>query len=244
MKQHDLQRFVIILLGIFLTLQSCELEDPTEGINSDDVIQLTAPASELLADGQDRLILTAELGPLAAGDESVSFQTSNGRFLLATEDDGQSVTTAASNKSAQATLVGSNLADDDVVVQATIEAENGELFQATLPLVFQRAYPDNMILTAEKSVIQSDRIDFANISIQLFRDSGTPSDKTIVHFEVIQLDSAQAEIVPFAFSGPDATLTTPIKSSNGLPGVIQLKATAETQDGSTLERVIELAIEE
>lgn len=230
-------RKIKLLFPLFLliTAWSCELENPEIGVDTRQIIQLSLVngESEILANGQDRLTLEATLGPLADANLDVTFSTEKGRFAEADPSNGDIYQVTASNKTATATLISDTEVANEVVV--TVKVSN---FVADTIISFTRAYPKFMTLTADKNTITADRIDFAQITFQLSRDSGEglPSTDARIDLEIVPLDTATASIVPFVFTtGQTATAT--IKSANGKPGKIQLIARTESSDGTTIETI-------
>ena len=229
------QFFLLFAIMAALLPLGCDLNNPDDGIQTDDIITITPAAASLLADGESRMLITANLGSLSDPGKTITFRTGFGKFIAGEEENPQTFTINASHKTAEAILQSSTTTED----QVELSAEVGE-FKALTFIKFERAWPDEMILTAEKNVVDADRIDFATLTAELFRETGTPSDETKVNFVITELDSAKAEIVPFALSDENASVTAKVKSANGKPGEVQVKAFTRNQDGAEVSRTVNI----
>ena len=229
---------LLFTLGIF----SCDLEDPDLGISADQVITLAVPNTSLLADGESFVVVTAELGPESDPNMQITFSTSNGSFLEGT--DGEDYAVAASGKTATATLVTSDLIDDNVVIGAAVTSPTDAtlIFRATETLTFIPALPDDMILTSSQSSISKSGLDDATLTVELFRTTGSTSQETRVDFEVVELDTATISLAPFAFSNDNGKVTNVVKSANLKPGAVAIIAKALNQNGEMVRDTFELNI--
>ncbi len=233
---------LIWILLASISMVACELENPEVGVNVDEIITLSIEegVTSLQANGQDRLTLTANLGKLADANQLIVFTTELGRFAEASPTDPQVYQVIASGKEATATLITGTEAADEVNLTAAV----GD-FVASSTIPFLREFPQDMTIVADKENIDADRIDFANIDVELFRDAGEgiPTDAARIEIEAIPQDTALASVVPFVFtSGTAASFT--IKSQNGKPGVVLLRLTTEAEAGNDpIERTLELSFE-
>jgi hypothetical protein len=234
LKEKNIMIRVILLFGLLSLFYACELQNPETGVFTEEIITLTLADDEILADDLSRLDITAQLGLQADANQEIILQTEEGRFAGSTEDEGKTYRITPSSKTANATLISSNLSREEVILSAEVGG-----FIAQQKVDFIRAYPELMILQADKSVIDADRIDLANITVELFRTEGVPSTNAQIDFEVVELDSAQADIVEFTFSNNNLATAT-IRSGNGNPGKINLIARTKKEDGEDLEKMIEL----
>lgn len=224
-----------LLIISALTFSNCELEDPTIGVTTDDIISITSSTSEILANGEARIILTAELLSQADPNLDITFQTEAGSFPLAGE--GVRVATlTASGRVAEIMLQSDNENTGLVIVSATVGN-----YRKALEIDFTRALPDDIVSTADRQTVTADRVDFAQITTTLYRDIGLPTIGTRVNYEIIELDTATASIVPFDFANEDLQSIVNVKSKNGKPGVVQVVISTE---GEAEEQVIELVFEE
>ena len=223
------------LLLLVACVSGCDLDNPEDGIATSDIIVLSIDKDSILANGVDRAVLSATLGPLAEPDQEITFSTEQGTLSGSSAENPDLLTIKTSNKVAITTLQSNNVADDQVEVSAAV----GD-FKALQTLRFRRAYPDNMIFSAEKNTIDADRIDFATLTIQLFRDIGVPSLGTKINLEVIANDPGAADIKPFIFSGDDGSATVTVKSGNGQPGMVNIKASTRNQAGNTVSQILTL----
>ncbi len=227
-------RNLILILLCLSFLIGCELENPEDGVFTGDIITLSVNSNELLANGEDRITITANLGPQADANQTIRFETEDGRFAGAGSETPTFYEINASSKEAIVTLVGSNLAQEEVIVSAEVAG-----FITREIITFERAFPDRMILRADRPVVIADRTDFANLTVDLFRDIGVPSTETRVDFEVVQLDTAAAELVPFAFSN-NAIATAMLKSATTDPGNVLVIAKTEDGNGGEIRDTVEI----
>lgn len=227
----------LYLFGFLLFLGSCTLEDPAIGVDVSQIISLKAEKTTLLADGLDRATMTATLGALADANQEVTFSTESGRFAEAATASPEKVIQVASGKTAEATLISSTTVAEEVIVTANIQN-----FVYPLILTFERAYPEDLTIVADKQTVMTDRIDFAELSVELFRNAGFSSDNARIDFQVIQQDTATAEILPFAYTQGTIAVVN-VKSGNGKPGNVIVKCTTQGVNGTTLERELALSFE-
>lgn len=230
--------FYLMITSLFLG--SCDLENPEIGVDVGEIITLSLEEgiTSLQANGQDRLTLTADLGKLADANQLIVFTTEFGRFAEASPTNPQVYQVVASGKTATATLISGTVASDEVNLSANV----GD-YVATKEIPFLREFPQDMTIVADKENIDADRIDFANIDVELFRDAGEgiPTDAARIDILAIPQDTALASVVPFVFTnGTTASFT--VKSKNGKPGVVLLQLTTE---GVTepIERTLEIEFE-
>ena len=225
----------ILLIVSLLSFSNCELEDPTIGVTTDEIISLKSSVPELLADGEARIRLTAELLEKADPNLDITFQTEAGSFPLAGEG-VRIATLTASGRVAEITLQSDNANTGQVIVSATVGN-----YTKSLNIDFQSALPDDIVSEADRQTVTADRVDFAQITTNLYRDMGLPTIGTRVNYEVIELDSATASIVPFDFVNEDLQSIVNVKSDNGKSGVVQVVISAE---GEAESEVIEIVFEE
>ncbi|MCB0706975.1 MAG: hypothetical protein KDC34_16785 [Saprospiraceae bacterium] len=228
----------ILLFGLAASINACDLQDPAVGVDVSQIISLEAEKLTLLADGLDRATLTATLGTLADANQEITFFTEDGKFAEADSGDPKMVTLVASGKSAEATLISSTTVAEEVIVNARVTN-----FVAPLKVTYERAYPQDLTVVADKQTVGTDRIDFAEVTIQLFRNSGSPSNNARIDFEVMMQDTATAEVLPFAYT-VGSTAIVHVKSGNGKPGNVTLKCITESENGANIERELEVTFEE
>ncbi|MEM1218925.1 MAG: hypothetical protein AAGH79_08430 [Bacteroidota bacterium] len=237
-----MRNILIWIFAISISAIACELENPEVGVNVDEIITFSIEegVTSLQANGQDRMTLTANLGRLTDANQLIVFTTELGRFAEASPSNPQVYQVVASGKQATATLITGTEAADEVNLTATV----GD-FVASSTIPFLREFPQDMTIVADKENIDADRIDFANIDVELFRNAGEgiPSDAARIDIEAIPQDTALASVVPFVFSsGTSASFT--IKSQNGKPGLVLLRLTTEAEgENAPIERTLELLFE-
>ncbi len=224
-----------LLIVSSLSFSNCELEDPTIGVTTDEIISIKSSAPEILANGEARITLTAELLEKADPNLDITFQTEAGSFPLAGEG-VRIATLTASGRDAEITLQSDNENTGPVIVSATV----GNYTKA-FELDFTPAFPDDIVSSADRQTVTADRVDFAQITTNLYRDAGLSTIGTRVNYEIIELDTATASIVPFDFANADLQSIVEVKSSNGKPGVVQVVISTE---GEATQEVIEIVFEE
>ena len=240
MKQYNL---VLGLCIAFLGWTSCDLDDPDLGVAAADVITLSATDTDLVANGETSVVLTAELGRASEPNLAITFTTTSGTFLEA--DDSDTYTVAASGRTATATLVSATEVNENVVVTATVDAPNGGNslpFKATRNLKFTRAFPENMIFSSDKLFVTNNGFDGANLCVQLFRNIGMVSANMQVNFEAIMLDSAMVSLVPFSFTDDNAKATNIVRSANLKKGQVAIVAEVLQENGMFLRDTLEINI--
>lgn len=242
MKILNYLSFFCILLWIGFS--ACELENPDEGIPVEEVITLSAAESSLLADGKSSVVLTAQLGDASDPNLLVSFSTSRGTFLEAAGENTYSI--AASGKTATATLISSDIVDEEVVVVAAVASLNDPslIFKTSETVSFMTAFPDDLLLTSSQTSISKTGLNDATLSTMLFRNTGVPSQDLKVNFKVIPLDTATVSLAPFAFTGDNATATTTVKSANLQAGKVRIIAETLNQNEEILSDTLDLNIVE
>lgn len=232
MKQTIYYFFFII---VFAT-SGCKLEDPSEGINIDDVITLEVQKETLLADGVDNMVVKAKLGPQSDDNKEITFSTTNGNFKGSDGDKPMEFAITSSNKEAETIIITGTDVDENVIIYASV----GD-FTNSYSIQFERAYPEQMTIKANKLSIKTDGNDESTISIDLYREIGTPSDNTLINLKAIELDSAQVSILPFIYSTENAA-SVGVKSKNGYPGQVEIVATTDDGLGDVISASLILSI--
>lgn len=185
------------------------------------------------ADGVSRLDFTAQLGPLADGNSLISFTTEQGSFAQATGTNPTAFQVKATGKTALATLITSTVESPGVLVSAKV----GD-FLVSREVSFTRAYPTDMTVNADKFTIDADGSDAAEITVNLVRELGLPSDGAKIFFEVVELDSAEAIVPDFVFTtGTQAQAD--LVNTNNTPGKVRLVVTTRQESGPDLVRELE-----
>jgi hypothetical protein len=231
---------LIIALPVLFFLTGCELQNPEVGVNVDDIITLRTAdesATSMLADGRSRITFIAELGPLADANQSITFQTEAGTFAEAAGSDENTFSINASGKEATATLISNTTIAEEVLITASV----GD-FIASKTIEFTRALPDDMTLTASALNIEANGSDLATLTVELFRNEGTPSDNARIDIQSSPLDTAEVEVLPFVFTD-GTTATFEVKSKNREPGEVTISVTTEGTNGD-IERSLTLSIED
>ncbi|MGK0366000.1 MAG: hypothetical protein ACI85O_003070 [Saprospiraceae bacterium] len=225
----------ILLIVSVLTFSNCELEDPVIGVTTDEIISIKSSEPEILANGEARIILTAELLDKSDPNRSITFQTEAGSFPLSGEG-AQIATLTASGRIAEITLQSDYENTGSVIISATVGN-----YSKPLVLDFKPAFPNDIVSAADRQTITADRVEFAQITTKLYSDVGFPTIGTRVNYEIIELDTATASIVPFDFADVDLQSVVNVKSDNGKPGVVQVVISTE---GEAENQVIEIVFEE
>lgn len=238
------QSYLILFACAFLTgLFSCDLEDPDVGTPISEVITLSAAQTELLANGANSVLLTAKLGDASDPNLQITFSTTDGTFL---ENGEKTYSVAASGKTATATLISSDMANDEVAITASVTALDDAtlVFRASETLMFVPALPDDILLTSPQNSFSTSDLTGVILTATLFRDIGQPSQNTRVSFKAIPLDSAMVELTPFAFTGMNKTATSTVTSANQKTGRVAIVAEVPTQDDGVVRDTLELLVVE
>ncbi|MCB0835517.1 MAG: hypothetical protein KDD63_15280 [Bacteroidetes bacterium] len=228
-----------LLTGTSLWLAGCQLEDPTVGIETREVIELVPDATNLLADGQSRMVVRAILGPETDANAEITFRTEQGIFAGAegfpNSNNGQEFTRTASGKEATAVLVADRTANPSVTLSVSVTSS--EASPATYSdfefLTFERAYPEEMLITTDNAFLSVEQGSSLDVKVLLLRAEGNVSNKTRINFSVSPVDTSQAEveIVPFDFASGDSLLTS-LRNRSTNPGKIMLEANVKDENGA------------
>lgn len=239
----NLLYLIFLACAVLTGLSSCDLEDPDVGTPISEVITLTSAQTELLANGVNSVVLTATLGDASDPNLQIAFSTTDGTFL---ENGETTYSVAASGKTATATLISSDIADDEVAVTASVTALNDAtlVFRTSQTLMFVPALPDDILLTSPQNSFSQTDLTGVVLTATLFRDIGQASQNTRVSFKAIPLDSAMVELTPFAFTGMNKTATSTVTSANQKTGRVAIVAEVPTQDGGAVRDTLELVVVE
>jgi len=232
--KNQITLYTLLVISL-LSFSNCELEDPSIGVTTDEIISIKSSSTEMLANGESRITLTAELLEKADPNLDISFQTEAGFFPLAGEG-VRIATLTASGRIAEIILQSDNENTGATIVSATV----GNYTQF-LNIDFKAALPDELVSAADRQTVTADRVDFAQITTSLYRDEGLPTIGTRINYEIIELDTATATVVPFDFANEDLQSIINVKSNNGKPGVVQVVISTE---GESEDEVIEIVFEE
>ncbi|MFC1713275.1 hypothetical protein ACFL6S_06400 [Candidatus Poribacteria bacterium] len=242
---------VSILLCIFA---GCELEDPTEGVKSEDVVSLSfeqdgvkiqddAETKRIDADGTDRITLIATLGEDSDPNKVVKFMTDHGSFAAIPGGkppaEEQTFSVTASGREARAILISGV----DVVDKVTVSAWVGE-FADIETIEFARALPDELLVKSDKLKVKADGVDKTTIIVELFRDAGDVSNKTRVLFATTS--EPESEVVVDISQRVDSTngqVTADLKGKSENNAVVIVTATVDKDGGGELSESIEIELE-
>jgi hypothetical protein len=235
----------IILFSFWLItaiwISGCQLEDPTVGLETQEIIDLVPDAQNLLADGQSQMIIRANLGPEVDANAQVTFRTEQGLFAGAAgfpnSNNGQEFTRTASGKEATAVLVADLTENPNVSVSASITSDgsDGITYSDFEFLNFERAFPEEMLITTDNATLSADQGSSLDVKVLLLRNQGKVSNKTRINFSVSPVDTSQAqvEIVPFAFATGDSLITS-LRNRSDVPGQINLEANVKDENGAVI----------
>jgi hypothetical protein len=232
--------FLIMVLPVLLFLTGCELQNPEVGVSVDDIITLNLEdenTTSILADGRARITFVANLGALADANQEIVFNTEAGTFAEAAGSEQNTFTIKASGKEARATLISNTTVAEEVIVTASV----GDFITSRV-IEFSRALPDDMTLTASSLNFDANGSDLTTLTVELFRNEGSPSDNARIDIETTPLDTAEVEVLPFVFTD-GTTASFEVKSENRVPGEVTVTVTAEGTDGD-IERSLTLTIED
>ncbi|MEO1448844.1 MAG: hypothetical protein AAFV07_04910 [Bacteroidota bacterium] len=241
-----MRRIQLLLWVCMLAGAGCSLQDGT--LDPDTVLTLNAGPETVLADGQKRITLTATLGELADPNLSVIFRTDGGRFAGTARQAAQEITVPASQGQATVELISNTAVLDKVVVSAEIQGltDQSISFKAFDSVRFARAFPEEMLLEADRLSVPADQFQAASLTVSLFRtDGGQVSDGSLIRFSATPVDTSEAvALLPDFIFADQTTATISVKSQTFSAGQVFIKAETETEDGSLLEKTIILTFTE
>lgn len=209
---------VIITFFVF----GCELEDPKVGISTLNIIDVIPEESSIMADGNDRVKLTATLGSEADANQQIIFKTDQGSF--AGTEDKKEITITASGRHAEVFLVS----DLNVNENVTISAKAGD-FSASKTLEFTRVQPDALQLSANKLKLKANQSDQLTLTAKIFKDGGgSPSNNTRIDLRqaVSGENNLQKVQLPSFFFTMEGTASISLISKNDSTGRVRIIAFA------------------
>ncbi|MCX6219883.1 MAG: hypothetical protein NTZ69_02705 [Bacteroidia bacterium] len=233
MKNYYL--FIIISL---CCLGCTKLEDPTRGVNINDIFSITLDKEYVLANSQDFVNINVTLKELCDPNYDVSFEIDNGKFSGVApdknNDEGKKMTIKASGKFVQARLIS----DNKVVDKVTIRVSLG-LYKKDTTIIFIAANPDDLELIPDKHRIKADGIDKGIIKVNATRlaGKGKVSDDIKIYLNTESADTVKNH-VPSYCSLLDETGEFSIYSINNKPGVVTIKATFIDDNNKTKTKTI------
>ncbi len=216
---------------------SCELENPSDGINVNDVIMVNSQKTSILANGIDNTIITATLGSQSEDNKKIEFITDDGMFKGSENDSPKKFSITSSLKEAHCILISGTEEKANVLIQAKV----GNYTNITT-VDFKRAFAEVITVEASKLTIKSDGNDISELKVSLYRNVGQPTNKAIINFLVEPLDTALIDIVPLIYSDEKSKATTQIKSKNGYPGKVKITASTEAENSNLIESSLVLTI--
>lgn len=223
-----------------LLLMSCLLEDPKEGVNTGDIIEWTDGSEvSVLANGIDRAELSIKLKNTDP-NLNITFKTDQGFFSgERVTEKPREVTLRASGRGASVSLNSDLLANDFVVVQASVGG-----FRIERTVKFLPSYPSNMIVTAEYDTLLANQANTLRISFSLFRPGGQGkvSDGLRIELSQIKLEGNGVLVLPtfVETSGEEATIL--VRSATKNKGKVKIKATIKDIKGEFLDESVDVTL--
>lgn len=229
-----------LLLCLSLLAPACELEDPREGISSDQIISLKSSGAEAPANGIATIELTAELLDKADPNKEITFRTAYGSFSNADPETPKLISITASGRKAVALLQMENKPSKDFLVSAEVEGFKDEIKLTAVP-----ALPESMLFSTGRQVIQPNAGNEAELTVKLFRNEGVVSDGTKVEFSQAPLDNSLAELTlpDFDFT-TDNELATSVRSNNLEEGPVLVIARTLAAGGQMLADSLVITVRE
>ncbi len=217
-----------------LLLSACQLEDPQAGLITEDIIDLAAADSVILADGESLVVLTSILGPGADPNLDVTFSANAGSFETSTGPQS-SFTRRASGREAEAILVAGTQVSPRVRIGASVsgtEANENYTFKDEEIIRFARAYPERLELALSEAEVQA--TSGVTLSLELGRQRGTVSDGTEVLFQAqFQGEEGLNLELPNSFVVDSETGTVSIINPDTLTGEARITAFVLDEEGDT-----------
>ncbi len=235
----------LLLLGL---ISACELRDPDQGIKTEEIISLQVSSDELVADGQDLILVQAELGSQAIPNLSVTFNTSQGQFETSSGGTATTIDRVASGRTATATLVAGTAAQNRVLVSATVtgtDPERGTLsFQADTVITFLPAFPTLLELNLDDTEIEAVEGNSTSLTVNLLRNSGLVSEGMEVFFEAIPISDPAAIVEINSKAIADLqSVTAEVTVGDTIAGKVLLRAwVLETATDTAAKGEIELSL--
>ena len=189
-KMNTRIRMLTLLVCLFIS--SCNRNDDSYAINGkngialSDIIAFSGISSTMVnADSFSTASISVQLSPQTdSANRYVIFKTTLGQFA---NHDSIITVFANSNGAALTTLYGT------IPGTTIINAYVGTISIDTI-IQFTPALPDNMLLSADKYVVDS--TDSIHVSSQLFRNNGRVSNGTFVYFTTSRGNNADSLIIP------------------------------------------------
>lgn len=208
---------------LVLCLISCTLTDPLVGVSAEEVINIQASATEIKANCQDRITLSAELLEQSGPNQEITFTTEAGHFPLGGAD-AKSVKLTASGKFAEVELQSDNSTVGQVTVSATVtDPSTNANYVASTNVEFTPSFPDAIFIEPSSPTAAANGVDFVQVTTSLFKEEGKATVGTQITYEIIELDTATATVIPFDFANDDLKSIVNVKSANRKPGKVKLR---------------------
>lgn len=221
-----------------LLSQACKKDDDIYSVGSknstsvDQIIKVTNVSENTIpADLLSKSIISLHITPDAlAANRVVTLSTTLGKFA-----NGEKTTSVSADAYGNTQFSISSGEPGIAVITASVKSVS-----ITQQITFISAMPDDLILSADKYLL--DPTGSANITVKLFRNpgSGTVSDPVKVNFS-ISGPSDNLVIAPFSYSA-NGTATAVLANPFGAKGTFLLTATVTKQDGVLLSRNITIVI--
>jgi hypothetical protein len=228
----------LVWLVSWLGMAGCELVDPREGLETNEVIQLSVSQAEVLADGRSRVVLTATLGPAVNGNRAVTFGTDQGMFDGSGTAGSDLIQVNSSGREARATLLTNTQPNERVTLTASVEA-NGQAFTDFAEVAFVPALPE--LISLRVTALQVSTTNETTLEVSLFRNEGAVSEGRRIDLSTTPVGgSAALAVVPDFIFSENGVASAVIQSRNDSTGMVRLTARTPAADGGELSQSIDI----
>lgn len=224
---------VFFLIAVF----GCDLEDPLADVDCNEIFRLEADKTSFLANGLDKITITATLSGKAKPALRVAFQTDYGIFEGSGNQPSVELTTI--DRKASVVLKSTNTVESDITVSVEIEG----MCRQFLSFSSEPALPDFIVFQSDRLEISANRSERAFLNVDLFRNPGrgVVSEMMRVDFESRPLDgsNARADHPEFAFSSNGA-VSIDLRSATDTSGMVRIDAVVPAADGGVLRKSLDI----
>jgi hypothetical protein len=235
------QRYLTICFCASLLFYACGdfFNNPDTTVALEEIITVTADQDSLLADGFSYTAIRATL-PKEAQGKTVTFTTDSGT-LRRTGAMGDSTSKTFTVKAAAGSahvFLRSGTDVRDTIVSAHVDS-----FTNFTVVRCIRAYPNNIVLSADPAILVVDSISSSEISVTLLRDKGLVSKKTLIQFTVVKKGSLQpfGNIPASALSDAEGKARVLLANSDSIGTAVVTAFVENTNEDKRIERSVEVA---
>ena len=233
----------IYLFSLGLLFASCNtLDDPSENVNVNDVIRLsafyqnsTSSAYTISADGNSQIEISAVLGEQMKPNQAIEFSTTHGLLALPGQpisEGKQTLTVNAAYREAIVVLYSGNAVQEKVVVSAKVGN-----FSNVMNVGFTTAYPE--LVNVGPDFVSAATGDTASINLTASRNSGVVSEGVTYHISTAAPDSIPLNVPEFGILNGQTSqfkITNPL----GKTGVANVRIAIPIAADDSIVRTIQL----